>query len=151
VKVTKPTKATEPAKPLRPRKATEPTKATPPAKAPERIKTAADRRARAIRNAKRDPRSAARIMAAERGWDTTQFNCLNRLWNRESQWNYRASNPSSGAYGIPQALPGRKMISAGSDWRTNPVTQIKWGLNYIADRYATPCGAWNHSESVGWY
>jgi hypothetical protein len=150
-KATRPTKATEPAKPLRPRKATEPTKATPRAKAPERIKTAADRRARAIRNAKRDPRSVGRIMAAERGWGTTQFTCLNRLWNRESQWNYRASNPSSGAYGIPQALPGRKMISAGSDWRTNPVTQIKWGLNYIADRYATPCGAWNHSESVGWY
>ena len=70
---------------------------------------------------------------------------------RESRWDYRAMNPSSGAYGIPQSLPGSKMASAGSDWRTNPVTQIRWGLGYIAVRYGTPCGAWAHSESVGWY
>jgi hypothetical protein len=125
--------------------------------AADRVKAAADRRARAMRNAQRDPRSVGRIMAAERGWGASQFSCLNLLWNRESQWNYRASNPSSSAYGIPQALaapggaPGSKMASAGADWRTNPVTQIKWGLDYIADRYGTPCGAWGHSESAGWY
>jgi len=125
--------------------------------AADRVQAAADRRARAMRNAQRDPRSVGRIMAADRGWGASQFNCLNLLWNRESQWNYRAANPSSSAYGIPQALaapggaPGSKMASAGADWRTNPVTQIKWGLDYIADRYGTPCGAWGHSESVGWY
>jgi hypothetical protein len=125
--------------------------------AADRIKAAADRRARAMRNAQRDPRSVGRIMAADRGWGTAQFNCLNLLWNRESMWNYRASNPTSSAYGIPQALaapggaPGSKMASAGADWRTNPVTQIKWGLDYIADRYGTPCGAWGHSQSTGWY
>ena len=125
--------------------------------AADRVKAAADRRARAMRDAQRDPRSVGRILAAERGWGTAQFNCLNLLWNRESQWNYKAANPTSTAYGIPQSLagpdgvPGSKMASAGADWRTNPVTQIKWGLGYIADRYGTPCGAWGHSESVGWY
>jgi hypothetical protein len=125
--------------------------------AADRVKAAADRRARAMRDAQRDPRSVGKILAAERGWGATQFNCLNLLWNRESQWNYKAANPTSSAYGIPQALaapggaPGSKMASAGADWRTNPVTQIKWGLGYIADRYGTPCGAWGHSESVGWY
>ena len=96
-------------------------------------------------------RSVGKLLAAERGWGNTQFSCLNSLWDRESHWNYRADNPSSSAYGIPQALPGSKMASAGSDWRTNPVTQIKWGLYYIADHYGTPCSAWAHSESVGWY
>ena len=119
--------------------------------AADRVQAAADRRARAMRNAQRDPRSVGRIMAADRGWGATQFNCLNLLWNRESQWNYKADNPSSSAYGIPQALPGSSMASAGADWRTNPVTQIKWGLDYIADRYGTPCGAWAHSQSSGWY
>jgi hypothetical protein len=118
--------------------------------AADRVQAAADRRARAMRNAQRDPRSVGRIMAAERGWGAEQFNCLNQLWNKESQWNYKAQNPTSSAYGIPQALNG-KMASAGADWRTNPVTQIKWGLDYIADRYGTPCGAWGHSQSVGWY
>ncbi|WP_433333799.1 transglycosylase SLT domain-containing protein [Spirillospora sp. CA-294931] len=80
-----------------------------------------------------------------------QFGCLVKLWNKESHWNYKASNPNSGAYGIPQALPGTKMASAGSDWRTNPRTQIKWGLGYIKNRYKTPCAAWSHSQSVGWY
>ena len=90
-------------------------------------------------------------MAAARGWSGSEWTCLESLWERESGWNYKAANPSSGAYGIPQALPGSKMGSAGSDWATNPATQIKWGLGYIADRYGTPCGAWGHSESVGWY
>ncbi|MFC7024516.1 ubiquitin-like domain-containing protein [Promicromonospora thailandica] len=90
-------------------------------------------------------------MAAARGWTGSEWTCLELLWERESGWNYQAANPSSGAYGIPQALPGSKMGSAGSDWATNPATQIEWGLGYIADRYGTPCGAWGHSESVGWY
>jgi hypothetical protein len=119
--------------------------------AADRVQAAIDRRARVLRDAQRDPRSVGRLLAAERGWGADQFSCLNLLWNRESQWNYQAQNPTSSAYGIPQALPGSKMQEVGSDWRTNPVTQIKWGLGYIADRYGTPCGAWGHSESVGWY
>lgn len=85
------------------------------------------------------------------GFKIDQFPCLDKLWKRESGWNYKATNTGSGAYGIPQALPGSKMASIASDWKTNPATQIKWGLGYIEGRYDTPCGAWNHSESVGWY
>lgn len=85
------------------------------------------------------------------GFAIDQFPCLDKLWARESGWNYKATNKSSGAYGIPQALPGSKMASAGSDWKTSPATQIKWGLGYIEGRYDTPCGAWSHSESTGWY
>lgn len=81
----------------------------------------------------------------------TQYRCLVVLWNRESGWNPRADNPTSSAYGIPQALPGSKMASAGSDWRTNPITQVKWGLGYIAGRYGSPCNALGHSNSHGWY
>ena len=81
------------------------------------------------------------------GFSTDQFGCLDSLWTRESQWNPAAHNPSSGAHGIPQSLPGSKMASAGPDWATNPVTQITWGLGYIQDRYGSPCGAWGHSES----
>ncbi|MFM6967739.1 MAG: hypothetical protein ACKOWN_02260 [Microbacteriaceae bacterium] len=86
-----------------------------------------------------------------RGLDEAEFICLVNLWGRESRWSYRAENRRSGAYGIPQALPGRKMASEGADWRTNPRTQIDWGLGYIADRYETPCRAWQHSEDEGWY
>ena len=93
----------------------------------------------------------ARGMMGSYGWGDGEFSCLQSLWNRESGWNYQAENPSSGAYGIPQALPGSKMVSAGSDWATNPVTQITWGLGYIAGRYGSPCGAWAHSEATGWY
>ncbi len=93
----------------------------------------------------------ARDMLAQRGWGDDQFGCLVSLWNKESGWNVYASNPSSGAYGIPQALPGSKMATAGADWQTNAATQISWGLGYIAGRYGTPCGAWDHSQSVGWY
>ncbi|MBB2747722.1 lytic transglycosylase domain-containing protein [Microbispora sp. NBRC 16548] len=89
-------------------------------------------------------------MAEARGWGG-EWGCLEKLWDRESHWNERAMNRYSGAYGIPQALPGSKMASAGSDWQTNPATQIKWGLGYIAGRYKTPCGAWGHSQSTGWY
>jgi hypothetical protein len=85
------------------------------------------------------------------GFKIDQFPCLDKLWKKESGWNYRATNRGSGAYGIPQALPGKKMASAGDDWKTNPATQIKWGLGYIKGRYDSPCGAWSHSESVGSY
>jgi heat shock protein HslJ len=86
-----------------------------------------------------------------RGFKISEMGCLNKLWDKESGWNHKASNPSSGAYGIAQALPGSKMASEGSDWRTNAATQIKWGLGYIKGRYKTPCAAWSHSENVGWY
>lgn len=101
-----------------------------------------------------DPGSAkatARALAAERGWGDAQFACLDRLWTKESNWRWNAQNASSGAYGIPQSLPGSKMASAGADWRTNPATQITWGLGYISNRYGTPCGAWAHSMQTGWY
>jgi hypothetical protein len=81
---------------------------------------------------------------------TTQYDCLVSLWTQESGWRYNAEN-ASGAYGIPQALPGSKMASAGSDWQTNPATQIKWGLGYISTVYGTPCTAWGHEEADGWY
>ncbi len=101
-----------------------------------------------------DPGSAQAIalqMLSARGFGSDQFDCLVALWNRESRWNVYAQNPSSGAYGIPQALPGDKMASAGADWATNPVTQIAWGLGYIEARYGNPCGAWGHSEEKNWY
>lgn len=85
------------------------------------------------------------------GFGLDQFPCLDKLWKKESGWNYKAENPSSGAYGIPQSLPGSKMASAGDDWKTNPATQIKWGLGYIEGRYGSPCEAWGHSQNVGWY
>ncbi|RZU65557.1 hypothetical protein EV379_1891 [Microterricola gilva] len=91
------------------------------------------------------------LMAAQYGWGEDQFGCLVALWNKESGWNVNAYNASSGAAGIPQALPGSKMASAGADWQTNPATQITWGLGYIAGRYGTPCGAWDTSEAQGWY
>ena len=92
----------------------------------------------------------ARAMVAARGWSSTQYSCLVSLWNRESGWHVYAANPS-GAYGIPQALPGAKMASAGPDWQNNAYTQIKWGLGYIASSYGTPCGAWAHSQATNWY
>ncbi|MFD1491993.1 transglycosylase, partial [Microbacterium wangchenii] len=93
----------------------------------------------------------ARTAISRYGWGEDQFSCLVRLWNRESGWRAEALNRSSGAYGIPQALPAEKMASAGPDWRTNATTQIAWGLAYIKARYASPCGAWDHSERTGWY
>jgi hypothetical protein len=85
------------------------------------------------------------------GWSSSQFSCLDQLWGHESGWNVSAENPSSGAYGIPQALPGSKMASAGPDWQSNAATQIRWGLGYIKGLYGSPCGAWSHEESTGWY
>ena len=81
------------------------------------------------------------IMADEYSWGADQYNCINRLWTRESHWNYKAHNYRSGAHGIAQALPASKMEVISSDWRTNPVTQIRWGLRYIEARYSTPCKA----------
>jgi hypothetical protein len=98
-----------------------------------------------------EAQAIARGMLAGYGWGDDQFGCLVSLWDRESGWNSRAYNASSGAYGIPQALPGSKMSSAGADWETNAATQISWGLGYISGRYGSPCGAWDHSNSVGWY
>lgn len=85
------------------------------------------------------------------GFSISQMGCLQSLWNKESGWRTSAHNPYSGAHGIPQALPGRKMAAYGSDWATNPVVQIKWGLMYIKGRYGSPCSAWAHSQSYGWY
>lgn len=91
-------------------------------------------------------------MAAKRGWTGDEWSCLYHLWAKESGWDHLKYNyAGSGAYGIPQALPGSKMSSHGSDWKTNPATQIAWGLDYIAGRYGSPCGAWDHSTSRGWY
>jgi len=89
-------------------------------------------------------------MVAARGWGNGQFSCLVSLWNKESGWRTDAYN-ASGAYGIPQALPGSKMASAGPDWQHNAATQISWGLSYIAGVYGTPCNAWAHSQATGWY
>jgi hypothetical protein len=91
-------------------------------------------------------------MAAAAGWDSREIGCLNEVWQRESGfrvtvWNYQGAD----AYGIPQANPADKMASAGPDWRTDPATQIKWGLGYIKDLYGSPCGAWSHEKSHGWY
>ena len=87
----------------------------------------------------------------EYGWGDEQFSCLETLWFRESNWNHKATNPTSGAYGIPQSLPGKKMAAYGDDWKTNPATQIKWGANYIVDRYDTPCGALDFFYARNWY
>ncbi|GAA0579720.1 transglycosylase SLT domain-containing protein [Streptomyces crystallinus] len=80
-----------------------------------------------------------------------QFQCFSNIVNHESTWNYQAVNAGSGAYGLVQALPGSKMSSAGADWRSNPATQIKWGLNYMNDRYHSPCGAWSFWQANSWY
>ncbi|WP_433333803.1 transglycosylase SLT domain-containing protein [Spirillospora sp. CA-294931] len=109
-------------------------------------KAGAEKRDRVQRN-----RLIARAMLARHNWRSThQYRCLVRLWSRESGWNERAHS-ATGAHGIPQALPGSKMSSAGSDWRTNPETQIRWGLRYIKGRHGSPCGAWSHFQAAGWY
>ena len=89
-------------------------------------------------------------MVLARGWSESDFTALVNLWNKESGWRTTAANPS-GAYGIPQALPGSKMASAGADWQTSATTQITWGLGYIAGRYGTPTAAWAHSQAYNWY
>ena len=94
---------------------------------------------------------AREYMAQKYGWGADQFAALEELWQRESGWSQHASNPTSGAHGIPQSLPGSKMASFGDDWATNPETQIKWGLSYINSVYGTPSGALASSHSRGWY
>jgi hypothetical protein len=98
-----------------------------------------------------DPQAIAEALLPKFGFDSSQMSCLIPLWMGESGWRWNAENASSGAYGIPQSLPGSKMASAGPDWRTNPATQIEWGLGYIRDSYGSPCGAWAFKQGHGWY
>ncbi len=122
-------------------------------------KEAADRAARAaqrkalVASATSNPKGAAIAIMGDFGFGSGQWGCLEQLWNGESGWNYRAWNAGSGAGGIPQALPASKMSSAGADWRTNPATQIRWGLGYIKNVYGSPCNAWSQwqSRSPHWY
>lgn len=95
--------------------------------------------------------TARQLMASTYGWGDDQFGCLDSLWTKESGWNYQASNASSGAYGIPQSLPGSKMATVAADWQTNATTQVTWGLDYISRAYGTPCAAWGHSQAMNWY
>lgn len=97
------------------------------------------------------PEQVAERMLSQFGWSSGQFSCLQPLWEHESGWSVTAENPSSGAYGIPQALPAAQMTSAGADWQTDAATQIRWGLTYIQGRYGSPCGAWGHEEAANWY
>ena len=97
-------------------------------------------------------KAIAKQLLAEHGWGDDQYSCLVSMWNHESGWRVHASNGGSGAYGIPQALPGSKMASAGPDWQNNATTQIKWGLHYIESRYHDPCNAWATWQAHGgWY
>ncbi|MFC4140390.1 MULTISPECIES: phospholipase [unclassified Microbacterium] len=117
-------------------------------------KAAAEAAAAALarNNTPEGAKATARAMMSSRyGWGGDQFSCLSSLWTKESGWNYQAYNRNGGATGIPQALPGSKMASAGGDWRTNAATQISWGLDYIKRAYGTPCSAWGHSQAVNWY
>ncbi len=98
-----------------------------------------------------DPRDIARSMLPRYGWSADQFGCLDELYMHESGWNPSASNPSSGAYGIPQSLPADKMAAYGADWQTDPATQLKWGLAYIQHSYGSPCGAWGFWQANSWY
>jgi hypothetical protein len=95
--------------------------------------------------------TARTLGASQYGWDDGQFACLVKLWTKESNWNFASYNPSSGAGGIPQALPASKMATAGADWQSNASTQVAWGLAYISRGYGTPCSAWSHSQAVNWY
>ncbi|HET7724073.1 MAG TPA: lytic transglycosylase domain-containing protein [Propionibacteriaceae bacterium] len=113
---------------------------------------AAQQQAQGANPSSTDPRDIARqIMASKYGWGADQFTCFNNIIMRESKWSVTATNPSSGAYGIPQALPGSKMATVAADWRTNPATQIIWALGYVQGRYGTPCGAWAFKSANGWY
>ena len=118
---------------------------------PNNLKVALASAAHGVGDPEGNKNFAALYIQNEYGWGDKQFGCLSTLWTRESHWRHQARNRSSGAYGIAQALPGRKMSKVASDWRTNPVTQIKWGAAYIEGRYGTPCNALEHSYSRGWY
>ena len=99
-----------------------------------------------------DPRDIARqILQNKYGYGAGQFACFDNIISRESRWNVHATNPSSGAYGLAQALPGSKMASIASDWRTNPATQIIWGVQYMDNRYGSPCEAWSFWQAHSWY
>jgi hypothetical protein len=98
-----------------------------------------------------DPKALARALMPQYGMSPSQFGCLDNIWSQESGWNVHADNPGSSAYGIPQALPGSKMSSAGPDWESNPETQIRWGLSYIQGRYGSACAAWSYKQGAGWY
>ncbi|MFF9812447.1 lytic transglycosylase domain-containing protein [Streptomyces sp. NPDC014006] len=95
--------------------------------------------------------SSAQAVAKKMIGSSAQYQCFSKIVERESGWNPNATNSSSGAYGLVQALPASKMASAGSDWKTNPATQIKWGMNYMNERYGSPCGAWNFWQAHNWY
>lgn len=98
-----------------------------------------------------DPRSIARALLPQYGFSSDQFGCLDSLYVSESDWDVHADNPYSSAYGIPQALPGSKMASAGPNWEHDAATQIRWGLEYIRSSYGTPCSAWAFKQSHNWY
>ncbi len=125
--------------------------------AADKLKTAALSNASGVAKTKvekinaSDPKSLTRALMPEFGLSTSEFGCLDRIWTQESGWNVHADNPSSSAYGIPQALPGSKMSSAGPDWANSAETQIRWGLGYIRDRYGSACGAWGFKSGHGWY
>jgi hypothetical protein len=108
-------------------------------------------KAKAKHHHKLTARQIARQMLRSFHWRGWQFRYLNLLWSHESSWNVYAANPYSGAYGIPQAVPGSKMASAGPDWESNARTQIRWGMRYIKDRYGSPHRAWEHELATGWY
>lgn len=120
----------------------------------DRVAAAQKRRQAAIAEAQSDPKAAARALMVDHGWSSDeQYSCLVNLWTGESNWRWSAQNASSGAYGIPQSLPASKMAQFGADYRTNPVTQMKWGLAYLESRYGSPCAAWStwQSRSPHWY
>lgn len=127
----------------------------------KKLKAAAEKaeakRQRAIRNSGylpgvTDPREMARqILDNKYDLGDEHYTCFNNIIMRESKWDINATNPSSGAYGIPQALPGSKMATVGADWRTNPATQITWAIEYMKKRYGSPCEAWSYKRSHGWY
>lgn len=120
--------------------------------AAEAARAAAAAEALRVANTPDGARATAASLASSRyGWGAGEFSCLNKLWQKESGWSYTAYNASSGATGIPQALPGSKMATAGSDWKTNAATQVAWGLDYIDRAYGSPCSAWSHSVSMNWY
>nr|WP_239579178.1 hypothetical protein [Microlunatus panaciterrae] len=125
-------------------------------RAAERKRKAVERRRKAAAQGyalgTTDPREIARqIMRNKFSWGAGEFSCYDSLIKSESNWNIHATNSSSGAYGIPQALPGNKMASVASDWQTNPATQIRWGLQYVRSVYGTPCSAWSFKQGHHWY
>lgn len=115
-------------------------------------KAAAEKAAEAAKRTPAQNKELGRQLAQDLyGWGGDQFSCYDNIIMRESLWDQHADNPTSSAYGIPQALPGKKMASEGADWETNPETQIRWGLKYVKERYGTPCKAWSFKRANGWY